>query len=180
MPLILKSIEEEAADCRTRCADLKVGNLILHCHHDRLCEVLTEPVENRIVCILTSKRDNPALRLRLMGPPIVDAAALADAELSKAHVELSKAYADCSKAYAELSKAHVGWGKAYAELSKAGAKWSKADAKWSKADAEWRKAYAELSKAYAGWSKAYAPHYARLYPDSPWNGKTIFAGEFAR
>ena len=115
MNLILKSIEEEAEDCRARCAGMKIGDLILHCHHEVLCEALTEPVENRIDYILESKSDNPALRLRLMGPPIVDAAVLADAELSKADAE---------------------------------------------------------------WSKAYAPHYARLYPDSPWNGKTIFAGEF--
>ena len=115
MSLILKSVEEEAADCRARCAGMKVGDLIIHCHHDALCEALTEPVENRISYILTSKQDNRALRLRLMGPPILDAKILADAE-------------------------------------------------WNKADAEL--------------NKAYAPHYARLYPDSPWNGQTIFAGEF--
>ncbi|SRR5487761_255445 len=151
MALILKSIEEEAADCRARCAGMKVGDLILHCHHEVLCEVLTEPVENRIDYILQSKRDNVALRLRLMGPPIIDEHVRADAE--------------CSKAYAELSKAD--------------AERSKADAEWSKADAECSKADAERSKADAEWSKAYEPHYARLYPDSPWNGETIFAGEFA-
>ena len=116
MTLILKSVKEEAADCRVRCAGMKVGDLILHCHHEILCETLTESVENRIDYILRSKQDNVALRLRLMGPPIEDAAVLADAE-------------------------------------------------WSKARAEW--------------SKAYEPHYVRLYPDSPWDGKTIFAGQFA-
>jgi len=151
MTLILKSIEEEAADCRARCANMKVGDLILHCHHDVLREKLLEPVNNRIDYILTSKQDNVALRLRLMGPPVEDAAVLADAKLSKADAEWSKAYAELSKAYAE----------------------------WSKAYAEWWKADAKLSKAYAEWSKAYEPHYARLYPDSPWNGKTIFAGAFA-
>ena len=158
LALILKSIEEEAADCRARCAGMKVGDLILHCHHDVLCEVLTEPVENRIDYILQSKRDNVALRLRLMGPPIMD--------------ELVRADAEWSKACAEWSKAYVEWSKAYVE-------WSKADAEWSKADVEWSKAYVEWSKAYVEWSKAYEPHYARLYPDSPWNGETIFAGEFA-
>ena len=228
MKLVLKSIEEEAADCRIRCAHMEVGDLVLHCHHEILCEILTEPIENRIDYILKSKEDNVALRLRLMGPPIEDAAVHADAEWSKADaewskadaelskaraewskadVELSKAYAESSKAYAELSKADAEWWKAYAEWSKARPEFSKADAEWwkayaelskadvesSKADAEWwkadaelskaraesSKAYAELSKAYAEWSKAYEPHYARLYPDSPWNGKTIFAGEFA-
>ena len=136
MKLILKSLAEEEADCRLRCSGMKIGDLILHCHHEILCETLTEPVERRIDYILKSKDDNPALRLRLMGPPIEDATVLSDAELSKARAELSKARAE----------------------------WSKARAEWSKADAEWR--------------KAYEPHYARLYPDSPWNGKTIFAGEF--
>jgi len=129
--IVLKSVEEEAADCRARCAGMKVGDLILHCHHKVLFENLIEPVENRINYILRSKSDNPALRLRLMGPPIIDADVKADAE------------------------------------------WDKADAEWNKARAEWDKADAELSKAYE-------PHYVRLYPDSPWNGKTIFAGKFAR
>jgi len=170
--LTLKTIIEEAADCRARCAGMKVGDLIFHCHHDVLCEILTEPVTNRIDYILSSKQDNVALRLRLMGPPIVDDLVRADAELSKADAELSKARAELSKADAELSKAR-------AELSWAYAEWSKADAKWSKAYAELSKARAELSKAYTEWSKAYEPHYVRLYPDSPWDGKTIFAGDFA-
>ena len=122
--IVLKSVEEEAADCRARCAGMKVGDLILHCHHEVFCEILTEPVKNRIDYILNSKHDNVGLRLRLMGPPIIDADVKADAELNKAD--------------------------------------------------------AELSKARAEWGKAYEPHYVRLYPGSPWNGKTIFAGKFAR
>ena len=59
----------------------------------------------------------------------------------------------------ELNKARAEWGKAYAELAKA---------------------YAELGKARAELGKAYGPHYVRLCPDSPWDGKTIFAGTFAR
>lgn len=149
--IVLKSVEEEAAECRARCAGMKVGDLILHCHHEVFCEILSESVENRIVYILHSKTDNPALRLRLMGPPIIDAGVKADAE----------------------------WSNACAEWSKARAEWDKADAKWSNADAEWSNADAEWDKAYAEWIKAYAPHYSRLYPDSPWNGKTIFAGKFA-
>lgn len=130
MTFVLKSVEEEAADCRARCAGMKVGDPILHCHHEVLCEVLIEPVENRIDYILREKKDNPALRLRLMGPPIIDDAVNADAE-------------------------------------------------WRKADAEWPRAEAALSKAQAAWCKAYAVHYARLYPDSPWNGQTIFSGAYS-
>ena len=200
VPIVLKSVEEEATDCRARCAGMKVGDLIMHCHHDALCETLTEPVENRISYILTSKRDNRALRLRLMGPPIVDAEfILADAEWVKAYAELNKAYAELNKAYAEWRKADAEWRKADTEWRKAVTAWRKANTEWRKADAarnkayavrykadavrykayaEWNKAYAELIKADAEWNKAYEPHYARLYPDSPWNGQTIFAGEF--
>jgi hypothetical protein len=144
MTLILKSIEKEEADCRARCEGMKVGDWILHCHHEVLLERLTEPVENRINYILRSKTDNVALRLRLMTPPILDAEVLADAEWKKADAE-----------------------------------WKKADAEWKKAYAEWEKADAEWEKADTEWEKAYLPHYARLYPNSPWNGETIFAGEFA-
>ena len=156
--LILKSIDEEAADCRARCAGMKVGDLILHCHHETLCEVLMEPVEKRIHYILKSKSDNVALRLRLMGPPIVDAAVQADAKWRKARAE---------------------WRKADAEWRKADAEWRKADVELSKACAGLSKARAGLSKARAKLSKAYEPHYTGLYSHSPWNGKTIFAGQFA-
>ena len=44
--IILKSIEEEAADCRERCKDMRIGDLVLHCHHEIFCEILAEPVEN--------------------------------------------------------------------------------------------------------------------------------------
>ncbi len=106
--IVLKSIEEEAADCRERCKDMRIGDMVLHCHHEVLCERLTEPVENRIAYILAEKTDNVALRLRMLGPLLTDAETQAD---------------------------------------------------------EQRKT-------------AYARHYARLFPDSPWNGKTIFAAEF--
>jgi len=36
MSLVLKSVEEEAAACRERCAGMKVGDVIVLCHHDTL------------------------------------------------------------------------------------------------------------------------------------------------
>ena len=157
--LILKPVEEEARDCRARCAGMKVGDLILHYHHEVLCEILTKPVEDRISFIISSKSDNVPLRLRLMGPPIIDDQVKDDPRWYKANAELDKAYAELDKANTELDKAYVEWRKAYTELEKV-------RAEWHKANAEWR--------------KAYEPHYHRLYPDSPWNGETIFAGEFKR
>ena len=41
MSLILKSIDEEAS----------VGDLALHCHHEVVCETLSEPAGNRICLI---------------------------------------------------------------------------------------------------------------------------------
>ena len=158
MTLILKSIEEEAQDCREACAALKVGDWAWLVHHEKLFEPLTDPLENRIRYIIENKTDNVALRLRLLRPFIEDDAMRNDAEYSKARAEYYKMYAEWDKVRAESYKAE------YAE--------------WNKAGAELIKMYAKLNKAYAEYSKALETHYKRLFPDSPWNGKTIFAGEF--
>ena len=165
MTLILKSIEEEAQDCREACAALKVGDWAWLVHHEKLFEPLTDPLENRIRYIIENKTDNVALRLRLLRPFIEDDAMRNDAEYSKARAEYSKARAEYYKMYAE-------WDKVRAESYKA------EYAEWNKAGAELIKMYAKLNKAYAEYSKALETHYKRLFPDSPWNGKTIFAGEF--
>ena len=178
--LILKPVEEEARDCRARCAGMKVGDLILHCHHEVLCEILTKPVEDRISFIISSKSDNVPLRLRLMGPPIIDDQVKDDPRWYKANVELEKAYAEWRKANTELDKAYAEWRKANTEWRKANTEYNKAYAEQHKANAELDKAYAEWRKANTEWRKTYEPHYHRLYPDSPWNGETIFAGEFKR
>jgi len=204
--LKLRSIKLEAAAARKRCAKLKIGDIVLHCHHEVFAEPLTEPVENRIRYIIESKTDNVALRLRLISPVKFDAEARKDSKLSKAYAEWSKAGAEYSKAYAERSKADAEWSKAgaecnqaraardkadaeydkadaerskaYAEWNKAGAEYDKAHAEYSKAHAEYSKAYAERGKASAEFVQLYTPHYKRVFQNSPWNGKTIFAGEF--
>src|SRR3990167_9332473 len=51
----LKSIEEEAADCRAAFVGAAVGTPVWCCHHERLYEVLEEPAENRIAYILSDK-----------------------------------------------------------------------------------------------------------------------------
>ncbi len=158
MTLILKSIEEEAAACRERCANLKIGDDVLHLHHEVFTEKLTEPLENRIRYILENKTDNVALRLRMISPVLLDDEVFAAAD----------------------------WQKADAALKKADAALKKADADWMKARADsnagiialyfsdWRKAYTDRMKARADWKKAYLPHYRRLFPESPWDGFTIF------
>jgi hypothetical protein len=120
----LKSIAEEEADCRAAFVGVEVGAFVLHCHHDSLLEVLTEPAENRINHIFCHKPEaEQALRLRLFRP------------VPPEHLSAE-------------------WKKAYAELDKARAEWEKADAELDKARAELDKAYAELGKARAEWDKA--------------------------
>ena len=195
--LKLGTIEEEAALCREANKDVKIGDLVLHLHHEVGCEPLIEPIENRISFILKNKdRAEQALRLRLMR--VVRAETLrrllpdaewkkADAEWKKAYAEWKKADAEREKAYAEWEKADAEWEKADAEREKAYAEWKKADAErekayaeWKKADAEWEKADAEWEKAYAEWEKAYAELFPLIHaqlcpPGCPWNGRTIFS-----
>jgi hypothetical protein len=159
MSLILKSIEEEASDCRAACAHLKVGEWAWLIHHEILAEPLTEPIESRIKWILENKTDNVALRLRLLRPLVEDEAMRSDAELGNAHAEYIKARA------AEYSKVRDELTTAYAE--------------YYKDRDRYIKAYAEYNKASAELYKSAIMHYHRLFPDSPWNGKTVFAGEYA-
>jgi cellulose biosynthesis protein BcsQ len=163
--VILKSIEEEAYDCRAACAHLKVGDWAWLVHHEILAEPLTEPIENRIKWILENKTDDVALRLRLLRPLVEDEAMRSDDELNK----VREGYI---KARAEYYKATVEYYKARDEYNKDSTKYYKASAEYSKAGVEYYKDRAELYKSLT-------MHYHRLFPDSPWNGKTIFAGEYA-
>jgi len=156
MSLILKSIEEEAEACRAATAHLKVGDWAWLVHHEILAETLTEPIENRISYILENKTDNVALRLRLLRPLVEDEAMLSDAELNKVRNEYIKARTD---------------------YYKASAKWYKVRAEYDTVRDEYDKASAADDKACVELNKSATMHYHRLFPDSPWNGKTIFAGE---
>ena len=157
----LKSIDEEAADCRKAFVNSKIGDLVQHCHHEIGCEVLTEEAEARIAYILSYKPvPEQALRLRLFRPICVEDL---PAEYQKAYVAWRKARAEYRKADAECQKAD-------AELRKAGVECQKADAEWEKARAEWRKADAELRKVYNASHSVLCKE-----PECPWNGKTIFA-----
>lgn len=79
--LALKTIEEEAADCRAAWAAQPEATAGIHIHHETVAEELTEPIERRIDYILAEKpKAEQALRLRLMRP----ATAAATAEYRKA------------------------------------------------------------------------------------------------
>ena len=79
--IVLKSISEEAADCRAAwaaCPDAKHG---AHIHHEVAVETLTEPIERRIAYILAQKPEHErALRLRLMRPTTAEDYAKLNAE----------------------------------------------------------------------------------------------------
>src|SRR5208283_4629876 len=92
MKLVLKSINEEITACRERCKGLKIEDNVLHLHHEVLIEKLTEPIGNRIQYILKNKKDNVALRLRLISPLVVDERVLEDTAWNKANADWNKAY----------------------------------------------------------------------------------------
>jgi hypothetical protein len=198
MKLRLKSVEEEAADCRAAFQGVPVGALALHVHHGVLVEPLIEPAENRIRYILEAKpQDEKALRLRLFRPIppeyITPELVRARAELARAREEWVKAVVDLARAREEWVKAGAEWAKAEAEWVKAGAERDKAEAERDKAREEWVKAEAERDKARAEWVKAGAErakasterdksreewakagHHSVLCPNCPWDGRTIF------
>ena len=96
--LVLKSIQEEAADCRKAFEGVEVGALVLHCHHETLAEPLSEPADHRIEYILKHKPEHEqSLRLRLFRP--------VSQEVINRNADWRKAYADWQKANADRQKA---------------------------------------------------------------------------
>jgi len=68
-PIVLKSIAEEAEDCRKAFQLSEIGDLVNFCHHGRIIEALTEPAEVRITYILDNKPFyEQAARLRMFRP----------------------------------------------------------------------------------------------------------------
>ena len=66
---MIGTIAQEAAACRKRFADVKVGSWVRCCHHEVLIEELGEPPENRIAYILAKKSTmEQARRLREFAP----------------------------------------------------------------------------------------------------------------
>jgi hypothetical protein len=87
----LKSIKQEAADCRRAFKNFK-GKYVVHCHHQSEFEKLTESAENRIAYILSDKpKDEQALRLRLFRPITDPALAEYNKILLQAHKKICKA-----------------------------------------------------------------------------------------
>jgi hypothetical protein len=91
----LKSIEEEAEDCRQAFKGVKEGAFVWLCHHEVLVEVLKEEVENRIRYILTWKPEGErAIRLREFRP--------VKEELPKEYSEARQKYDEAWQKYDEV------------------------------------------------------------------------------
>ena len=146
----LNSIAKEARACRAACAHSKVGDLMQLLHHGQLAEVLSEPVENRISYILNYKpKEEQALRLRMLRPwPGVVPQPLAEAYTARD--EARTAYDEARARDEALTAYH----KAYTIYDEA------------------RNAY---NKARTAARPELERQHRAAYPDSPWNGKTIFS-----
>jgi hypothetical protein len=166
----LKSIKEEANDCRKAFAQSEGADYAVHCHHSELYEKLGENPENRILYILKEKPVNEqALRLRLFRP--VERPALA--EYKKIEGPALAEYKKVERpALAEYEKIE---GLAWAEYGKVE----------RLALAEYEKikglAWAEYGKverlALAEYKKIKGLAHKGLIcsePDCPWDGDSIF------
>ena len=90
----LKSIADEAEDCRAAWAAMPGATRGLHIHHGEPVDVLRQPITNRIAYILDEKpKAEQALRLRLMRP--LTAPALKIYEEARAQAHAAICVADC-------------------------------------------------------------------------------------
>jgi hypothetical protein len=178
----LRVLIKEAADkCAAAWAENPNAKFAWTCHHEILCEALTEPAESRIKYILENKVESERVtRLNNFRP--VRVALLPG--VVKAGVDWDKARVDWDKARADWNKAQVDYDKAWADRNKARADYDKAGVDYDKAWADRNKARADYDKAGEDWVKAWTDYAAELtilhntdWPDNTWNGKSIFKEE---
>jgi hypothetical protein len=95
----------------------KIGDWFWHVHHKRLCELLTEPLENRIVYMKDNKPENEIeTRLRWM-TPVRGRVPVALVEAGPAYDKARAAYQEAGPAYdkprAAYQKARAAYRKAW-------------------------------------------------------------------
>jgi hypothetical protein len=123
----------------------RIGSWWWCVHHETHLEPLTEPAENRVQYILEHKPENEReKRLREFRPVL---------HPERIPAPVLKAWAKYVKAWAEYDKA-----------------WAKHD----KARAEYVNARAEYDKAWAKHEPVLMALHREEYPDTKWNGKSIF------
>ena len=130
-------------------------------HHEERLEPLTEPVENRVRCILTDKPEQEQeTRLRALRP------------MQSLPRWLTKVYAAVEKAYAARGKADAVREKVYAALEKREKVYAareKVCAAVGKADAALDRAYAALEKALLDHAPEINAMFAVECSDVAWN-----------
>jgi hypothetical protein len=128
-----------------------------HVHHEILCEMLTEPIKNRIFYIKKTKPEGEIeLRLRLLKPV--------------QHPE----------------RLPIDWQEAYQKRLEADQKWKEAYQKRQEADQKRQEAYQKWQEAYQKWKEADQKSRSEIEalhseecPNCPWNGRTIFVETLA-
>jgi hypothetical protein len=130
----------------------RIGSWWWCVHHEIHLEPLTEPAENRVQYILEHKPENEReTRLREFRPVL--------------HPE---------RIPAPVLKAWAKYVKAWAKYVKAWAEHDKARAEYVNARAEYDKAWAKYVKAPAEHEPVLMALHREEYPDTKWNGKSIF------
>ena len=143
-------------------------------HHEIHCEPLTEPVENRVKYVRENKASHEiATRLRELAPvlhPERLPALLVEAR--RARVEALRACDEAWRVYDERWRACANAHRPYDEA------WRVYDETWRPYD-EAGRAYDEARRACDEALRAYEPELMALhreeYPDTQWNGRSIFA-----
>jgi len=143
-----------------------VGKLAWHVHHNKLCEVLIEPIENRIEYIKLNKPPGEIeIRLRLlkiMRGPLSDAieqAYWAWKQADQAFEQADQAFEQADQAFEQADQArkqaYQAWKQAYQARDQAA------------------KAFEQAAKAFLQLPELAALHEQEC-PHCPWDGKTIF------
>ena len=145
---------------RIRKEKIKKLRFYWHIHHKTLCELLTEPIRNRIKYIKENKPAKEiALRLKLLKPV-----------RSKLPARFIKASQECNKVYQRREKACQ-------ICDKACQRCDKAYQRCEKASQECKKAYQGREKAYRECLSQLEVLHKKECPNCPWNGKSIFPKE---
>ena len=179
----LKSIDEEAADCRAAWAAAPGATAGLHIHHETLVETVTEPIENRIRFILSGKPEyGRATRLRAMRPLTADVYADYEAKRDALNADYA---AKCDALWADYEAKRV---LLYADYkAKRESLYADYKAKRAPLYADYKAKRAPLYADYeakrnvlwadyeAKWDPLNAElHAAHCTTDCPWDGRTLF------
>jgi hypothetical protein len=138
---------------------------VWHCHHEILCEPLTEPIEARIAYIRREKpKEEVALRLRLLKPlrgPLPVALVQARAAYDQARAAYHQAWAASETAWAASETA-------WAASAQARAAYHQAWAASAQARAASETARAAAAQARAASETELRALHAEECPDCPW------------